>query len=192
MNVLSVTEMLGKPLMMLKVISRIFFAVMLLIAFALIIPAIEAVLYSAKLASMAKPDSLNVPVYNVKKSALRDTWHVSRDGGKRRHEGIDIFAPKGTPVISNTEGVVARIGSSKLGGKVIWIWGPGRQGHYYAHLDGYTDIQIGKRIHLGTVLGYVGNTGNARATPPHLHYGIYEVGRAINPYPLLKKNSASP
>ena len=58
--------------------------------------------------------------------------------------------------------------------------------HYYAHLDHFADIAVGARIYQGEIIGYVGNTGNARGTPPHLHYGIYTIsGEAINPYPLL-------
>jgi murein DD-endopeptidase MepM/ murein hydrolase activator NlpD len=63
--------------------------------------------------------------------------------------------------------------------------GPGGQRHYYAHLDRYSDVRRGQRIVIGDVLGYVGTTGNARGTPPHLHYGVYDSSGAINPYPLL-------
>ncbi|MNT39589.1 L-Ala--D-Glu endopeptidase precursor [compost metagenome] len=67
--------------------------------------------------------------------------------------------------------------------------GPGRQLHYYAHLDDYAAIRAGDIVVAGTVLGYVGTTGNARGTPPHLHYGIYTAGGALNPYPLLKERA---
>lgn len=78
-----------------------------------------------------------------------------------------------------------RRGDNVLGGHVLWVLGPGGQRHYYAHLEGFSPLSVGERIHAGTVLGYVGNTGNAKTTPPHLHYGIYGHAGAINPFPLL-------
>lgn len=147
-------------------------------------PALERAIYMARLAAMPAPASLPVPVAGVSPSALRDTWDAARSGG-RKHQGIDIFAPRGREVVSASEGIVSRVGTNKLGGQVVWVMGPGRQMHYYAHLDRYGSIEPGDRVAPGTVLGYVGNTGNARGTPPHLHYGIYTAGGAINPYPLL-------
>jgi murein DD-endopeptidase MepM/ murein hydrolase activator NlpD len=64
--------------------------------------------------------------------------------------------------------------------------GPGRRVHYFAHLDAFSDVRPRDWVTPGAILGYVGTTGNARGTPPHLHYGLYGMGRAINPYPLLK------
>lgn len=130
------------------------------------------------------PVALPVPVQGVVPRQLADTWGAARSSG-RRHEGIDIFARRGTPVLSATEGVVVRIGTNNLGGQVVWVLGPGGQRHYYAHLDDYAYISTGQLLAAGDVVGYVGDTGNARGTPPHLHYGIYETGGAINPYPLL-------
>jgi len=100
-------------------------------------------------------------------------------------EGIDIFARVDTPVIASTEGIVTRVGTNSLGGKVVWVMGPSGQRHYYAHLNEYANIHAGQRIDVGTVLGFVGNTGNARGTPHHLHYGVYTRNGAVNPYPLL-------
>lgn len=153
-------------------------------------PAVERMIYMARLAAMPAPTSLPVPVAGVSVTALRDTWNASRSGG-RKHQGIDIFAPRGREVVSATEGVVSRVGTNKLGGQVVWVMGPGRQMHYYAHLDRYGPIEPGDRVAPGTVLGYVGNTGNARGTPPHLHYGIYTAQGAINPYPLLTAKVAT-
>ncbi len=140
--------------------------------------------HMARLAWQDPPAWLPVPVEGVAVRRLADTWGAARAGG-RTHQGIDIFAKRGTPVLSATEGVVTRIGANELGGQVVWVMGPGRQMHYYAHLDGYADIRRGQRVAPGDVLGFVGNTGNARGTPPHLHYGIYAAGGALNPYPLL-------
>ncbi|KGQ71329.1 peptidase M23 [Chelonobacter oris] len=116
-----------------------------------------------------------------------DTWGAARSQG-RKHEGVDIFAKRGTPIRSTTKGLVVRIGQNRLGGNVVSIIGPGRVRHYYAHLDGYADIRIFDWVEAGTVIGYVGDSGNAKGTPPHLHYGIYTVGGAVNPYPLIKQD----
>lgn len=148
-------------------------------------PQIERAIYAARLSARPAPTALPVPVEGVAPQALRDTWHGMRSGG-RKHEGIDIFAPRGRPVLSATEGIVTRVGTNQLGGKVVWVMGPGRQLHYYAHLDDYAAIRAGDIVVAGTVLGYVGTTGNARGTLPHLHYGIYTAVGAVNPYPLLK------
>ncbi|RZT36898.1 M23 family metallopeptidase [Cupriavidus agavae] len=147
-------------------------------------PLVERAIYAGRLAAMPVPEVLPVPVQGVAKRALRDTWGVARGGG-RRHEGIDIFATRGRPVLSATEGIVTRTGTNRLGGNVVWVMGPGRQMHYYAHLDRHGDVKPGDRVAPGAVLGYVGDTGNARGTPPHLHYGVYTGSGAINPFPLL-------
>ena len=140
--------------------------------------------HMARLSWQDAPGFLPVPVEGVTARRLADTWGAARAGG-RTHQGIDIFAKRGTPVVSATEGVVTRIGENTLGGQTVWVMGPGRQMHYYAHLDGYADIRRGQLVAPGDVLGFVGNTGNAKGTPPHLHYGIYAGGGALNPYPLL-------
>jgi murein DD-endopeptidase MepM/ murein hydrolase activator NlpD len=153
-------------------------------------PTIERALYPLRLAAMDKPVALPVPVEGVRASALRDTWNGARSEG-RKHQGIDIFAKRGTAVLSTTEGIVTQVGTNRLGGLVVWVMGPGGQRHYYAHLERYADVEAGMRIEAGRVLGYVGNTGNAQGTPPHLHYGVYDTGGAINPYPLLRADPGS-
>lgn len=137
---------------------------------------------------LSKP--LSLPVQEVQLSQISDTWGAARSAG-RRHEGVDIFAKRGTPVLSTTRGVVREVGTNNLGGKVIWVTGPAFSSHYYAHLDDYAaNIQAGDWVEAGTLLGYVGNTGNARGTPPHLHYGIYLKGQgAVNPYPYFKEEA---
>lgn len=171
-------------------IRNLLLAVGLLALIALLEPYVELALYTARLASLPVPERLPVPVDGVRPGALRDTWHAARNGG-RRHEGIDIFAPHGTPVRATTEGIVARVGTNRLGGLVVWVLGPGGQRHYYAHLSRYADVFDGQRVLPGMVLGYVGNSGNARGTPPHLHYGIYTRGGAVNPFPLLEAGAAT-
>ena len=160
-------------------------ALVLLGAYALLGPYLKNALYALRLAAMPAPGALPVPVRGVAPRALRDTWHGARSEG-RKHEGIDIFARRGTAVTSSTEGIVLRVSANRLGGQGVWVLGPGGQRHYYAHLDRYAAIENGQRVRAGTVLGYVGNTGNAAGTPPHLHYGIYAPGGAINPYPMLR------
>lgn len=122
----------------------------------------------------------------VKGHKFDDTWGAARSGG-RRHEGVDIFAKSGTPIRSTTDGIVTKRGSNKLGGKVIGIQGPGAW-HYYAHLKKFAGAKLHEKVKAGEVIGYVGDTGNAKKTPPHLHYGIYFTnGGAVNPYPLINQ-----
>lgn len=118
---------------------------------------------------------------------LTDTWGAARSQG-RTHEGIDIFAPRGTPIQTTTQGIVSKVGENNLGGRVVVVVGPGGAGHYYAHLEDYADISPNDWVNAGDVIGYVGDSGNAKGTPPHLHYGIYLNGSAVNPYPLMQKD----
>lgn len=137
------------------------------------------------------PLALPVPVDGVTAKRLADTWGAARNGG-RSHEGIDIFARRGTPVRSTTRGVVMRKGWNDLGGRTVTVTGPGGQRHYYAHLESWTELEPGDWVEAGDQLGTVGDSGNARGTSPHLHYGIYETDGARNPYPLLTAPPAPP
>lgn len=171
--------------LMLVVLRLFFLASLINIALSLAIPFLTTLLYRMELDRRPAPVQLAIPVDGVKRSLLRDSWHAPRSGG-RRHEGIDIFAKRGTPVRATADGIVLRASTNRLGGKVVWTLGPGGQRHYYAHLDRFADVRSGQRIVAGTVVGYVGTTGNARGTPPHLHYGIYTRRGPINPFDLLK------
>ncbi|HEX2054257.1 MAG TPA: peptidoglycan DD-metalloendopeptidase family protein [Actinomycetota bacterium] len=118
-----------------------------------------------------------------------DTYLAPR-AGYRRHQGVDIFALSGTPVYAVVNGVVEEKGVNPLGGNKLWIRSPGDNWrYYYAHLSGYgPGISNGTRVKKGQVIGYVGNTGNARTTPPHLHFETHvPSGAAVNPYPILKR-----
>ena len=96
-----------------------------------------------------------------------------RDGGRRVHHGVDIFAPRGTPVIAASDGYVSRVDTTEIGGRVIWLRDSRRGASvYYAHLHEPL-VQAGTRVRFGDTIGTVGNTGNARTTPPHLHFGLY-------------------
>jgi murein DD-endopeptidase MepM/ murein hydrolase activator NlpD len=138
----------------------------------------------------APPKSLPVPVLGVRPSGLTDSWGSARSGG-RHHEGIDIFARRNTPVVSATDGIVSRVGWNNLGGRTVMVMGPGGYHHYYAHLERYADKNVGDAVKRGEVVGYVGDSGNAKGTPTHLHYGIYKFGGgAIDPYPFLVLGSS--
>jgi murein DD-endopeptidase MepM/ murein hydrolase activator NlpD len=129
---------------------------------------------------------LPVPVDGVSRRQLTDSWGSPRPG-RRHHEGIDIFAKRGTPIRSTTAGIVLYVGDNSLGGHVVEILGPAFERHYYAHLDSFANVHAGDAVTPGTLLGYVGNTGDASTTPTHLHYGIYSgVRTAHNPYERLR------
>tara|TARA_R100000935_G_scaffold43754_1_gene66215 strand:+ start:341 stop:1474 length:1134 start_codon:yes stop_codon:yes gene_type:complete len=129
------------------------------------------------------------PVSGGKNKDAQSFWGAQRDGGKRSHEGIDIFAKRGTPVIATADGRIVSSGEKGLGGKQVWLRDTKRgQSLYYAHLDSIAPIKNYK-VKAGDTLGFVGNTGNAKSTAPHLHFGIYQgYGGAINPYHFIKQN----
>lgn len=104
------------------------------------------------------------------------------------HEGIDLFAPAGTPLLAAERGIVIRIGTGRLGGLTFWLRGESGADWYYAHLLSYApDLQQGDLVEAGQVLGFVGNTGNAATTPSHVHLELHPGGGdPVNPYPLLK------
>ena len=148
-------------------------------------PAIELARFHAELLRAEPPGTLPVPVEGVTPGDLGDTWGDPRSGGRRRHEGIDIFAARRTPIRSATRGVVTRRSENALGGNTITILGPGGWRHYYAHLQSYAGHVEGDRVEPGEVIGFVGTSGNAPPDAPHLHYGIYTSDGPRNPYPLL-------
>lgn len=138
------------------------------------------------LARMLPATALPVPVDGVRARQVADTFGAPR-GRDRTHAGVDIFAKRGTPVRSAGPGVVADIRDSGLGGRQVWVMGPGRERYYYAHLEDWrTGLTRGEVVDASTVLGYVGDSGNAKGTPPHLHWGIYGSEGARDPLPLLR------
>jgi len=131
------------------------------------------------------------PVAGKDEKAIQSFWGASRDGGKRKHEGNDIFAPKGTDLLALTDGEITRLTNTGIGGKTVWLYDRDRDlRYYYAHLDEQL-VRKGQWVSRGDVVGTVGNTGNARTTPPHLHFGIYDQG-AIDPYPFLQGTDKLP
>lgn len=130
--------------------------------------------------SVTKSPAYLFPVMGGKNVDIGSYYGDMRDGGKRNHQGVDIFAKKGTPVVAAINGSIGFTGEKGLGGKQVWLRDPKRrQSLYYAHLDSIKpNID---RVKQGDTLGFVGNTGNARTTPSHLHFGIYTQGGAIDP-----------
>ena len=136
--------------------------------------------------------ALGFPVAGITSASIFSFYGAPRDGGRRLHKGVDIFAEKGTPVVAISDGYVARIDETMIGGKVIWVRDALRnQAYYYAHLDAFlTDPFV--RVQRGDTLGLVGNTGNARNTPSHLHFGIYATRRALDPLPFIQQVEHAP
>ena len=162
----------------------------LAIVFALAFPAIRRFRDIAFVVRQKPILPYPVPVEGVRPRQLTDSWGAARSGN-RRHQGIDIFAPCGTPIHSATDGVVFTVGTNSLGGQIVRVLGPGGYWHYYAHLSRFANVKQGEKVATGTVLGYVGDTGNAKGTPCHLHYGIYSWANvAQNPYPLLTDSAS--
>ena len=172
----------------LKRLSKLF-AVLAVALFLLVVTgASDTLLFYGRIARlyMQAPDTkLAMPLEDVSKRQIADTWQAPRGDG-RRHEGQDIFATRGTPILSATNGYILKIGENLLGGQTVSVIGKGGRIYYYAHLDSYArNIHERDRVTTRTVLGYVGTTGNAQGTPPHLHFGVYTATGAINPLPLL-------
>ncbi|MEJ7627300.1 MAG: M23 family metallopeptidase [Ferruginibacter sp.] len=120
------------------------------------------------------------------KSNIGSYWGAERDGGKRKHEGIDIFAAKETPVVAISDGVIEYVGNDNIGGKTITLQPDDYEWEaYYAHLDKQFVIN-GQHVKKGQLIGTVGNTGNAKTTPAHLHFGIYTDNGAIDPLPYIQ------
>lgn len=144
-----------------------------------------------ELARMPAPTTLPVPVEGVAARRIADTFGAPR-GRDRTHAGVDIFAKRGTPVRSAAPGVVVAVRDSGLGGRQVWVVGPARERYYYAHLEDWREgLAEGEVVSEGAVLGYVGDSGNAAGTPPHLHWGIYGADGAYDPLPLLKAHGTT-
>jgi murein DD-endopeptidase MepM/ murein hydrolase activator NlpD len=129
---------------------------------------------------------IEMPVFGVSPEELQNTFGAPRDGGRRRHRGIDIFAPRGTPAIAASSGQISFIGTQSKAGKCVWLVNDSGVSFFYAHLDRWAaGLYEGKQIRAGDVVGYVGRTGNARKSGPHLHFAIHRESQAVNPYPYL-------
>ena len=136
--------------------------------------------------------SLGFPISPKVKSNIGSFWGAGRDNGDRKHEGIDIFAPVHSDAVASADGTVTRVNENALGGKVIFLR-PDNASYslYYAHLDSQL-VHEGQRVRAGEVIGLTGNTGNARFTASHLHFGIYTNSGAIDPLYFVKNDYKDP
>ncbi|HEU4472017.1 MAG TPA: M23 family metallopeptidase [Flavisolibacter sp.] len=140
--------------------------------------------------SVSVGPSLGFPV-SSSKANIGSLWGASRDGGKRRHEGIDIFAPKGSPAVAAADGMITAVREGGIGGKTVWLRPEGKNYTlYYAHLDEQR-VREGQQVKKGETLGTVGNTGNARHTPAHLHFGIYTYSGPVDPLVFVNRKLKS-
>ena len=148
----------------------------------------------AEAAEELEDRDLLIPVEGVDGDDLRDTFSEAR--GARRHQALDIMAPRHTPVRAVEDGRIAKLFSSKAGGLTVYMFDPSETYcYYYAHLDRYAPgLKEGQTVRRGDLIGYVGSTGNAPPNAPHLHFAIFRLssekkwweGEPINPYPILK------
>jgi murein DD-endopeptidase MepM/ murein hydrolase activator NlpD len=162
-------------------------------AVASVIPVKESSMAAPAKNAPALP-ALLMPVQGFDPKNLRDNFDETR-GGLRKHEALDIMAPRGTPVVAADDGVVTKLFRSVAGGITVYQADKSdNYVYYYAHLDRYADgLREGQAVKRGEVIGYVGTTGNAPANAPHLHFTIFELGpekkwwrgKAVNPYPYL-------
>ena len=137
---------------------------------------------------------LAIPVEGIAASVLRDNYEQRR--GTRKHEAIDIMAPRGTRVVAVDDGKLVKLFYSKAGGITAYQFDPaGQLSYYYAHLDRYAEgLKEGMALKRGDLIGYVGTSGNSAADAPHLHFGVYRLGAdkkwwqgaPVNPYPALR------
>jgi len=139
-------------------------------------------------------EPLVMPVEGARAADLRDSFEQTR-GSARKHQAIDITAPRGTPVVAAADGTIEKLFPSEQGGLTVYEFDPERRYcYYYAHLDRYAEnIREKQLVRRGERLGYVGTTGDASAEAPHLHFAIFRLGPAklwwvgtpVNPYPFL-------
>lgn len=138
---------------------------------------------------------LTIPVQGIAARQIGNNWHDPRGGGARRHEGIDMMAPGGTPVLAAHDGTVEKLFNSRLGGITLYLRSSdGRWVSYYAHLAGYVaGLTQGQRVSAGQHIAYVGDTGDAGPGNTHLHFALHRMapgerwhqGVPVNPWPAL-------
>ncbi|MBW6525442.1 M23 family metallopeptidase [Sphingomonas sp. RHCKR7] len=164
-------------------------------------PAVSASSTAAPTPVAPVPGKLLVPVAGVERAALRSSWGEARGGGTRGHQGIDIMAPAGTPVLAAADGRVEKLYESGLGGTTLYQRAAdGAWEFYYAHLSGYAPgLAEGQAVRAGQVIAYVGDTGDAGPGNYHLHFGLSRMpagarwwqGEPLDPYPYLAVSPAS-
>jgi murein DD-endopeptidase MepM/ murein hydrolase activator NlpD len=160
-----------------------------------IVPADRPVRVSGDPLADLRSRRLTIPVEGIEASDLAGSFDDERSGG-RRHEAMDILAPRNTPVLAVEDGRIARLFESKAGGLTIYQFDPtATYAYYYAHLERYAKgLTDGDRVRRGQVIGYVGTTGNAPPGTPHLHFAVFKLtdqkrwwdGSAIDPFLVLR------
>jgi murein DD-endopeptidase MepM/ murein hydrolase activator NlpD len=156
-------------------------------------PAIEVHVADDELRALLRHDIM-FPLHGIDPALLHDTFIEARPG-RKAHEALDIPARRGTPIHAVDDGIIARLSDNARGGLCIYqIDNNGSFCYFYAHLDRYTNrLKAGLRVKRGDIIGYVGSTGDARASGPHLHFAISRVvpgemwwaGAPIDPYPIF-------
>jgi len=135
--------------------------------------------------------SIGFPVEGKNSRSIASFFGDPRDGGTRDHHGVDIFAPRHTSVLAPSNASVTRVGEGDIGGKYVWLYDSRRSMYlYFAHLE-TREVETGDRVRAGQVIGTVGNSGNARTTAPHLHFGIYRNG-PIDPFFFIAETDTIP
>lgn len=136
--------------------------------------------------------SLSFPTPSNSSKSIGSYWGDGRDNNARKHEGVDIFGKFRSPVLAIAEGTITKVNENNLGGKVVWLRPKGKDYTlYYAHLDEQIATE-GKEVKVGDTVGLMGNTGNARNTATHLHFGIYASAGAVNPLPFIDPVTRTP
>lgn len=136
--------------------------------------------------------SLSFPTPSNSSKSIGSYWGDGRDNNARKHEGVDIFGKFRSPVLAIADGTITRVNENNLGGKVVWLRPKGKDYTlYYAHLDEQIATE-GQEVKVGDTVGLMGNTGNARNTATHLHFGIYASGGAMNPLPFIDPVTKTP
>jgi murein DD-endopeptidase MepM/ murein hydrolase activator NlpD len=158
-------------------------------------PAAPTPVMSANTLEDLRMHSLTLPVQGIDRSKLHSNFEETR-GGTRKHEALDILAPRNTPILAVEDGKIAKLFLSDAGGITIYQYDPSMTYvYYYAHLERYAPgLKEGQAVKRGDVIGYVGTTGNAPRDTPHLHFAIVKMaadkkwweGTPIDPYSVLK------
>ncbi len=128
------------------------------------------------------------PVYGTR-VRVADTFGADRPKPIRIHQGVDIFAPFGAPVVAVRDGRLSHVGTLPISGNRLWLHTDNGDAFFYAHMSAFSEAaRNGARVKAGAVLGFVGNTGDAEPTPPHLHFEVHPGGMkkdAVDPYPIV-------
>jgi hypothetical protein len=134
-------------------------------------------------------DEIPIPVmFGLTLASIYSDFGDDRDGGDRQHEGQDLLAPRGTPIASPTDAVVTRTGNGSSSGITVTTRNPGGESFVYMHLDEIAEgVKAGTVLEPGDIIGFVGDTGNAKGGVTHLHFEIRDGREATDPYPRLDR-----